>query len=89
MQQASIRTGITSNLQEGLVAYAAEMADMEHSRLNAWRTTWEIIRERADLVLKKFLNDRGGEEGLRIPRMTVEIDIEDGPDLYHEFSDAE
>jgi hypothetical protein len=89
MQQATMRTGITSYLHEGLVAYAAEMADMEHRRLDSWRMTWDIIRERAELVLMKYLKDKGGEEGILIPKMTVEIDIEDGQDLYNEFSDTE
>jgi uncharacterized protein YecA (UPF0149 family) len=89
IQQATIRTGISSNLQEGLMAYAAEMADMENRRLESWRLTWQSIRERAELVLKKYLNDKGGEEGILIPKLRVEIDIEDGQDLYNEFSDTE
>jgi hypothetical protein len=89
IQQATIRTGISSNLQVGLMAYAAEMADMENRRLESWRLTWQSIRERAELVLKKYLNDKGGEEGILIPKLRVEIDIEDGQDLYNEFSDTE
>jgi hypothetical protein len=71
------------------MAYAAEMADMENRRLESWRLTWQSIRERAELVLKKYLNDKGGEEGILIPKLRVEIDIEDGQDLYNEFSDTE
>jgi hypothetical protein len=79
IHQATTRTGITSHLQEGLSAYATEMGDMENRRLNSWRLTWQSIRERAELVLKKYLNNKGGEEGIPIPKLTVEIDIEDGP----------
>jgi hypothetical protein len=43
MQRATVRTGITSNLQEGLRAYAAEMADMENRRIILWRLTWQSI----------------------------------------------
>jgi hypothetical protein len=89
MQRATVRTGITSNLQEGLRAYAAEMADMENRRIVSWRLTWQSIRERANLVIKKYLNNKGGEEAILIPKMTVEIDIEDGEDLYNDFSDTE
>jgi hypothetical protein len=41
------------------------------------------------LVIKKYLNNKGGEEAILIPKMTVEIDIEDGEDLYNDFSDTE
>jgi hypothetical protein len=89
IQQATVRTVITGNLQEGLIAYAAEMADMENCHSNSWRRTWQSIRERAELVLKKYLNNKVGEEVIHIPKMTVEIDIEDRQELYNNFSDTE
>jgi hypothetical protein len=51
--------------------------------------TWKSIREQAELVLKKYLNDKGGEEAILISKLRVEIEIEDGQDLYNEFSDTE
>jgi hypothetical protein len=89
IQQATVRTGIAGNLQEGLIAYAAEMADMEIRRSDSWRMRWKSIRERAELVLRKYLNQKGGEEGIDIPKLTIEIDIEDGQELYEDFSDNE
>ena len=89
MQQASFRTGITSHLQEGLIAYAGEMADMEHRRVISWEMTWAGIRERAQMVLKRHLNDNEGDGGIPIPKLTVEIDIEDEQDLFDQLSDTE
>lgn len=91
MQRASIRTGITSHLQEGLIAYAAEMADMEHRRMVLWEISWASIRGRAKMVLERHLNDKDGEGGILIPTLTVEIDIEDLDDLelYDKLSDTE
>jgi hypothetical protein len=95
MQRASIRTGITSHLQEGLIAYAAEMADREHRRIISWEMSWESIRERAEMVLKRHLNDKNGEGDSDsenpIPKLTVEIDIEleDEQDLFDKLSDTE
>jgi hypothetical protein len=89
MQRASIRTAITSHLQEGLIAYAAEKADMEHRRLISWEMTWASIRERAQVVLKRHLNNKDGEGGIPIPKLTVEIDIEDEQDIFDKLSDTE
>jgi len=89
MQRASIRTGITSHLQEGLIAYAGEMADMEHRRFISWETTWASIRERAQIVLRRHLNDKDGDGGILVPKLTVEIDIEDEQELFDRLSDTE
>ena len=91
MQRASIRTAITSHLQEGLVAYAAEMADMEHRRMVSWERTWASIRGRAKMVLERHLKDKDGDGGILIPTLTVEIDMEDSNDLelYDKLSDTE
>ena len=88
MQRASIRMGITSHLQEGLIAYAAEKADREYRRINLWETTWASIREHAEMVLKRNLNDKEGEGGIPVPKLTVEIDIED-QDLFDNLSDTD
>jgi hypothetical protein len=92
-QRANNRTGNTSHLQEGLLAYAAEMADMENRRCISWALTWESIRERAQMVLGSHLNindkDSEGETGIPIPKLTVEIDIEDGRDYFDDISDTE
>ena len=76
------------------MAYAAEMADMEDRRRISWASTWATIRDRAKMILEKCLNDnlKEGEDGFPIiPKMTVEIDIEDhdGQELYDELSDTE
>ena len=90
MQQGNNRTAIASHLQEGLMAYAAEMADMEERRHISWAMTWACIRERAQMVLERLLNgDKEGEEGISIPKLTVEIDIEDGQEFFDEASDTE
>lgn len=94
LQRASLRTTDSPFLQEGLMAYAAEMADIEDRRQISWAFTWATIRERAKTILEKFLNDnlKEGEDGLDgfpIHKMTVEIDIEDGQELYDELSDTE
>lgn len=91
MQRATLRTGTTSQLQEGLMAYAAEMADMEDRRRILWEVKWADIRERARLVLEGQLKDRDGEEGILIPKMTVELDIdsEEGQDHFDGFSDSD
>ena len=84
------RAAITSNLQEGLIAYAAEMAHMEERRYISWAMTWVSIHERARLVLERHLNsDKEGEEGLLFPKLTVEIDIEDDEELFDDLSDTE
>ena len=89
MQRASIRTGTTSHLKEGLIAYAGEMADMEHRRIISWEKTWASIRERAQVVLKRHLMDKDGDAGIPVPKLTVEIDIEDEQELYERLSDTE
>jgi hypothetical protein len=88
MQQASNWSAITSHLQEGLKAYAAEMADMENRRRISWAMTWASIRERAKMILERHLSDREGEVGIGIPKLTVEIDIDDEQD-FDELSDTE
>jgi hypothetical protein len=81
---------MTSHLQEGLMAYAAEMADMEERRLISWAMTWASIRERAKLVFERHLNaDKKSDEGIPIPKLTVEIDFDDGEELFVELSDTE
>jgi hypothetical protein len=91
MQRASIRTGIMSHLQEGLIAYAAEKADREYRRILLWEMSWASIRERAEMVLKRNLNDKNGEGGIPMPKLTVEIEIEldDEQDLFDKLSDTE
>ena len=89
LERATSRTGMTSHLQEGLLAFAAEMSDMEKHRQISWEGTWASIRERAKMVLERHLNDKDGEEGIEIPKMTVEIDFEDGQEIFDEFSDTE
>jgi hypothetical protein len=89
MQRGSIRTGIRSHLQEGLIAYAGEMADMEHRRIISWEMTWSSIRERAQMVLKRHLNDKDGDGEILVPKLTVEIEIEDEQDLFDKLSDTE
>ena len=80
-----------SHLQEGLTAYAAEMADIEDRRRISWAFTWASIRERAQTVLRRILNDKEDklEEGFAVPKLTVEIDIEDEQDFFDDLSDAE
>jgi hypothetical protein len=89
LQQASFRTANSSHLQEGLRAYASEMADKEDRRRMAWGLTWATIRERAKMVLEGYLNDREAEDSFPIPKLTLEIDVEDGQDLFDEISDTE
>lgn len=91
MQRPSIRTTNSLQLQEGLEAYAAEMADMEDRRSISWASTWATIRERAKVIWEKFLNNNlgGGDDGFSIPKLTVELDIEDEQDLYDELSDTD
>jgi predicted RNase H-like HicB family nuclease len=55
----------------------------------AWGLTWATIRERAKMVLEGYLNDREAEDSFPIPKLTLEIDIEDGQDLFDEISDTE
>ena len=72
------------------MAYAAEMADMEEHRHISWAMMWASIRERARLVFERLLNgDTDGEEEILIPKLTVEIDVEDGQELFDEPSDTE
>lgn len=89
MQQANNRTAITPHLQEGLKAYSAEMVDREERRCISWAMTWASIRDRAKLVLERYLNgDKEGEEIL-MPKLTVEINIDDGHELFDEYYDTE
>ena len=94
-QRAKNRTANTSHLQEGLLAYAAEKAEMENRRCISWEMTWESIRERAQMVLGSHLvnindKDSEGETGIPIPKLTVEIDIEDdGRDFFDDILDTE
>ena len=72
------------------MAYASEMADMEERRCISWAMTWANIRERAQIVLKRHLNgDKESEEEIPIPKLTVELDIEDELELFDEPSDTE
>jgi hypothetical protein len=89
LQRATFRTANSSHLREGLIAYATQMADMEDRRQISWAFTWATIRERAKMVLEKILNDKESEDGFLIPKLTVEIDIEDGQELFDELSDTE
>jgi hypothetical protein len=90
MERASLRSPNSSHLQERLMAYASEMADKEDRRRGAWAFTWASIRERAKMVLERYLlNEREGEDEFPIPKLTVEIDIEDGQEVFEEFSDTE
>lgn len=89
LQQATLRTPNSSHLREGLIAYATQMADMEDRRRISWAFSWATIRERAKIILEKFLNDKEGGDGFVIPKLTVEIDIEDGQEIFDELSDAE
>ena len=89
MQYSDLRTGITSHLREGLTAYAVEMAEMEHNRIISWELTWASIRERAKMVLRRHLNEKEGEGEISIPKLTVEIEIEDDHDLFDKLSDTE
>ena len=90
MEQASLRSPSSSQLQEGLMAYASEMADKEDRRQSTWAFTWASIREWAKMVLERYLlNEREGEDEFPIPKLTVEIDIEDGREVFEEFSDTE
>lgn len=89
MQRASVRTGIPSHLQEGLIAYAGEMADKEHRRFVSWEMTWASIRERAQMVLNRHLNNKDGDGGILVPRLTVEIDIDEEEDILDRLSDTE
>lgn len=89
-QQGNNRTTSTSHLREGLMAYAAEMADMEERRCISWAMTWASIRDRARMVLERYLNgDNEGEEGIPFSKLTVEIDTEDGQDIFDDPSDIE
>ena len=90
MQRGSNRTGITSHLEEGIMAYAAEMADMEERRRISWEVNWASIRERAKMVLERILNgDKNIEEGIQIPKLTVEIEVEEGHDYLDDISDTD
>ena len=73
------------------MAYAAEMADMENHRCISWSLTWASLHDRAQMVLKSHLNDKGSDdsEGIPIPKLTVELDFEDGQDFLDEFSDTD
>lgn len=89
MQRSGLRTGITSHLREGLTAYGEEMAEMEHNRIISWELSWASIRERAKMVLERHLNEKDGEREITIPKLTVEIEIEDDLDLFDKLSDTE
>ena len=71
------------------MAYAAEMADQEDRRCILWATSWASIRDRAQMVLRRHFNEMEGEERIPIPKLTVEIDIEDGHNFFDELSDTE
>lgn len=71
------------------MAYAAEMVDMEEHRRILWEESWASIRERAKMVLDRHLNDKEGEEGIPIAKLTVELDVEDGQEFFDNLSDTE
>jgi hypothetical protein len=89
MQQANNRTAITSHLEEGLKAYSAEMADMEERRCISWAMTWAGIRDRARLILETYLHGDKEGDGILMPKLTVEINIEDGHELLDESYDTD
>ena len=89
MEQANWHTAITPHLQEGLIAYASEMAEREEHWQVLWATAWAGIHEHAQLVLSKHLNGSDDGEEVWIPLHRVEIDVEDEEEFVDDLSEAE
>ena len=91
LQRPGFRTTNSFQLQEGLKAYAAEMADMEDRRGISWAFTWATIRERAKVIRENYLSNnlKDADDGFLIPKLTVELDIEEDQDIYDELSEPE
>ena len=62
-----------SHVTEGITAYAFEQADDERERQRQWKEKWSDIRQRAVLVLEKFL---GEKESDSIPSLRITIEDE-------------
>ncbi|KAG6805596.1 hypothetical protein H0H92_014788 [Tricholoma furcatifolium] len=66
-------------LQEGLIAYVTEQANIERSRASAWQAQWEDLRARAQETLR--------DELLPFPTIEVQLDGEDEEDYWEEDMD--
>lgn len=76
-EQIGKRTGICSELEEGLCAYALEQADLEDDRAALWERQWAPIRSHAASIWEKALGDVEIEDpGLVVP-LVVDLDVED------------
>ena len=61
--QASLRARTTlPHVAEGIATYAFEQAHDERQREQKWAAKWTLIRQRAALILDKFLSDHGDED---------------------------
>jgi len=86
-EQAQRRSPTSPHLAEGLVAYAAEQAAIEHQRVLSWTEHWVAVRQRAVLILGQHLNNQ--EDSVDIPVLEVEIEDEDhDEDLMFDLDDA-
>ncbi|KAJ7126583.1 hypothetical protein C8R43DRAFT_1090313 [Mycena crocata] len=73
------RSGISSELREGLCAYALEQDAREHFWMEKWAEKWNAVRARAAGVLEDKVSDVTQE-------VLIEVEVEDDV-AYGEFSD--
>ena len=82
-KQAHRRTLIPSHLTEGITAYANEHAATEHCRLTSWSSTWLSIRQRARLVLERYLKDQEDTMDVTVLEVEIEGDDDDDESLFN------
>jgi hypothetical protein len=85
-EQAGRRTLVSAHLAEGIAAYAAENATAERRRLLSWSSHWEVVRQRARLVLQNHLNNN--EDGGEMGALEIEIEDEDDEALIFDLDDT-
>lgn len=76
---------ILPTLAEGLVAYAAQQADIEESRGAKWAAAWAPLLEQASLVRKRISSME--DEDVFIPELS--LDSDDTDDDTSNMSDPE
>ena len=82
-KQAHRRTSVSSYLAEGITAYANEHAATERRRLTSWSSTWLSIRQRARLVLERYLKDQEDTMDVTVLEVEIEGDDDDEESLFN------
>jgi hypothetical protein len=72
-RRALVTPSMPSHMAEGIAAYAFEQADDERERQRQWEEKWSDIRQRATLILEKFLGEKESES---IPSLNITIEDE-------------